>query len=217
MIELRYKAVIFDLDGTLLNTLEDLADSVNEMLSENGYPERTLEEIRKFVGNGMQKLIERSLPEKVDDEKFSSCYELFRENYKRNMRNKTAPYDGIIQLLEKLKEAGIKTAVTSNKNDDAVKQLCGDIFGGLLDFSFGVSADTPPKPDPKMVFKGIEAVGVSKNECIFVGDSETDIRTAKNAGLKSIGVLWGFRDKNVLENEKADYIVKSPQEILGIL
>lgn len=212
-----YKAVIFDLDGTLLNTLEDLADSVNEMLKAKDYPQRSIDEIRQFVGNGMAKLIKRSVPENSSEKDFDECYELFRTNYRRNMKNKTRPYDGIIECLEELKKLGIKTVVTSNKNDDAVKSLCSDIFGELLTAAIGVKTGINPKPDPSMVISAIEDLNLEKENCIFVGDSDTDILTAKKAGLKSIGVLWGFRDREVLEKAKADFIISSPHEIISII
>lgn len=212
-----YKAVIFDLDGTLLNTLEDLADSVNEMLRSFSCPERSLEEIRQFVGNGMKKLVWRSVPADFDRDKSDSAYERFREVYRKNMRNKTCPYDGIIPCLEALKEKGIRAIVTSNKNDDAVKNLCKEYFGELVTLSVGAKAGIPVKPDPAMVFNAMEEAGLEKESCIFVGDSDTDILTAKNAGLESIGVLWGFRDRDVLEKAEADFVISHPSEIIKII
>lgn len=211
------KAVIFDLDGTLLDTLEDLTDSVNEMLFKMSFPERSIDEIRRFVGNGMKKLVERSIPENFDKSCFDGCYTLFKEAYGRNMNNKTRPYGGIAECLEALKGFGVKTAVVSNKNDDAVKMLCQKTFGDLIGFSQGVAEGIKPKPDPSAVNYTIEKMHLEKEDCIFVGDSDTDILTAKNADLKSIGVLWGFRDKNVLEKAGADFIVKSPEEIINIV
>lgn len=211
------KAVIFDLDGTLLDTLEDLTDSVNEMLFKMSFPERSIDEIRQFVGNGMKKLVERSVPENFDKSRFDECYTLFKEAYGRNMNNKTRPYGGIAECLEALKGLGVKTAVVSNKNDDAVKSLCQNTFGDLIGFSQGVAEGIKPKPDPSAVNYTIEKMHLEKEECIFVGDSDTDILTAKNANLKSIGVLWGFRDKNVLEKAGADFIAESPEEIINIV
>lgn len=212
-----YKCVIFDLDGTLLNTLEDLADSVNLMLENFLCPRRSLEEIRQFVGNGMRKLVERSVPEGFDKNKLESAYEFFREAYRKNMQNKTRAYKGISECLEELNRLGIKIAVTSNKNDDAVKNLCKEYFGELVTVAVGVRDDIPPKPDPEMVNNVISELCFEKSDCIFVGDSETDIRTAKNAGLESVGVLWGFRDREILEQEGADYIVLHTDELTGIL
>lgn len=208
-----YKLVIFDLDGTLLDTLEDLADNANEMLRTKGYPERSVEEIRQFVGNGMKNLVERCLPYKVSEKEFQFCYDLFRTLYSANMQNKTKPYEGIISCLEKLKEKGIKSVVVSNKNDDAVKKLCSDYFGNLVFTAYGRKDEIPAKPDPAMVDITVKEMNVSKNECVFVGDSDTDILTARNAGIKSVGVLWGFRDKETLRTAGADYIIGKPHEL----
>lgn len=212
-----YKAVIFDLDGTLLDTLGDLTDSVNEMLREYSCPERSIEEIRLFVGNGMKNLVERSVPENFDKTKLNSAYEFFRQTYKKNMRNKTCPYDGILQCLEELQKLGIKIAVTSNKNDDAVKGLCKEYFGNLVTLAVGAREGVPSKPDPTMVNNVTEELNVEKADCIFVGDSDTDIITAQNAGLKSIGVLWGFRDREVLEKSGADFVISQSEDILKIV
>ena len=212
-----YKCVIFDLDGTLLDTLEDLADSVNLMLEKFSCPQRTLEEIRQFVGNGMKKLIERSVPESFDRNNFEAAYEFFRETYKKNMQNKTRPYDGITECLEELKCLGVKIAVTSNKNEDAVKNLCKEYFGETITVAAGVRDGIQPKPHPEMVNKVIDEMCFEKADCIFVGDSETDIQTAKNTVLESVGVLWGFRDRETLEKEGADYIISHPSELTGIV
>ncbi len=212
-----YKAIIFDLDGTLLNTLEDLADSVNEMLEIFNLPQRNLDEIRQFVGNGMIKLVERSVPEDFDKSNFQNAYELFKSAYARNMRNKTRPYDGIVSCLEKLKQMGIMTFVTSNKNDDAVKGLCDEVFPSLLTEAVGVNENLPPKPDTKMIDYILNKYNLKKDDCVFVGDSDTDIITAKNAEMKSIGVLWGFRDKDVLLSNGADFIVENTEEIISIV
>lgn len=212
-----YKAVIFDLDGTLLDTLEDLADSVNEMLRKFLCPERSLAEVRQFLGNGMRKLVERSVSEDFQKENLQSAYEFFRLSYSKNMQNKTHPYDGILKCLEELKENGIITVVTSNKNDDAVKILCKEYFGGLITLAVGAKDGVPSKPDPEMVFSAMKEIGAEKENCIFVGDSDTDILTAKNADLKSIGVLWGFRDREILEKAEADFVISHPCEIVRIV
>lgn len=211
-----YKLVIFDLDGTLLDTLEDLTDSANNMLESKGYPARSIEEIRMFVGNGMRILVERCLPCKVSEDEYESCYELFRASYSKNMQNKTKPYDGIISCLENLQAMGIESVVVSNKNDDAVKKLCNDYFGSLITFAYGRKDGIPAKPDPAMALVAIENSGVKKEDCIFVGDSDTDILTAKNAGLVSAGVLWGFRDRKVLEEAGADIIIEKAEDIIDL-
>lgn len=212
-----YRLVLFDLDGTLLDTLEDLADSANEMLRTKGYPERSVEEIRQFVGNGMKNLVERCLPHKVSDKEFYDCYEFFRTSYDENMQNKTKPYEGIVSCLEKVKAEGIKSVVVSNKNDDAVKKLCADYFGNLVYNAYGRKDGIPAKPDSAMVDIAVKEMNVSKNECVFVGDSDTDILTALNAGIKSVGVLWGFRDKEVLVNAGADDIISRPEELFSAI
>lgn len=211
------KAVFFDLDGTLLDTLQDLADSTNEMLRFFNMPERSIDEIRHFVGNGMVKLIERSVSSDFDKNNFEEAYEFFRNAYRKNMRNNTRPYEGIIDVLKRLKEAGMKIFVTSNKNDDAVKGLCNEVFPSLLDEAVGVNENNPPKPNSKMIDNILEKYGLDIKDCIFVGDSETDILTAKNAKMESIGVLWGFRDESVLISQGADFIIEKPCEIADIV
>lgn len=209
--------MIFDLDGTLLNTLEDLADSVNLMLEYFSCPRRSLEEIRRFVGNGMKNLVSRSVPEGFDKNSLESAYEFFREAYRKNMQNKTRPYNGIAECLDELKKLGIKIVVTSNKNDDAVKNLCKEYFGEYISHAVGVREGIQPKPHPEMVNRVVEEMTLEKINCIFVGDSETDIRTAKNTGLTSVGVLWGFRDRETLEKENADFIISHPRELIKIV
>ncbi|MBQ7956846.1 MAG: HAD family hydrolase [Clostridia bacterium] len=212
-----YKLVIFDLDGTLLDTLEDLKDGANAMLKSKGYPERSVEEIRQFLGNGMKNLVERCLPYKVSEEEFQACYELFRTLYSANMQNKTKPYEGVISCLEKLKEKGIKSVVVSNKNDDAVKKLCSDYFGKLIFAAYGRKDEIPAKPDPTMVNIALKEMNVCKDECIFVGDSDTDILTARNAGIKSVGVLWGFRNEKILRTAGADCIIGKPDDLFATI
>ena len=179
--------ILWDLDGTLLDTLEDLADAVNFALQQFGYPERSIEEIRCFVGNGARRLIERSVPAGGDAD---AVFDTFRAYYDTHCRIKTRPYDGIMEALQKLGEK-YPMAVVSNKPDSAVKPLCAEYFPGL--YARGESTDCPRKPAPDMVFKAMEAIGVES--CIYVGDSEVDVLTARNAGVPCLSVLWGFRDK----------------------
>ena len=179
--------ILWDLDGTLLDTLEDLADAVNFALQQFGYPERSIEEIRCFVGNGARRLIERSVPAGGDAD---AVFDTFRTYYDTHCRIKTRPYDGIMEALQKLGEK-YPMAVVSNKPDSAVKPLCAEYFPGL--YARGESTDCPRKPAPDMVFKAMEAIGVES--CIYVGDSEVDVLTARNAGVPCLSVLWGFRDK----------------------
>ena len=179
--------ILWDLDGTLLDTLEDLADAVNFALQQFGYPERSIEEIRCFVGNGARRLIERSVPAGGDAD---AVFDTFRTYYDTHCRIKTRPYDGIMEALQKLGEK-YPMAVVSNKPDSAVKPLCAEYFPGL--YARGESTDCPRKPAPDMVFKAMEAIGVES--CIYGGDSEVDVLTARNAGVPCLSVLWGFRDR----------------------
>ena len=204
MINLSYKAVIFDLDGTLLNTLEDLTDSTNYALEKCGFKTRNISEIRRFVGDGMPLLIKRALPESASEADFDKCFELFCEHYKTNMANKTAPYEGVCDVLESLHGRGIKTAIVTNKGDFAAQQLCKEKFGGSVDVVVGGSPDLPKKPAPDGVYIALEMLGVSKKDAVFVGDSQVDFMTAKNAGLDCISVLWGFREREELEKIGAD-------------
>lgn len=207
------KTVIFDLDGTLLNTLEDLKDAANFALSEFGYPKRSLEEIRCFVGNGVRKLIERAVPEACEN--IDECLCIFKKNYSENMCNNTVPYNGILKILKDLQDNGVKIGVVSNKFDSAVKELCKKYFGNLVDIAVGQSDDVSKKPAPEGVFKVMKELGADKNSTVYIGDSEVDVQTAKNSGLPCIGVTWGFRNKNDLQG--ADYIIDNPCDIISVI
>lgn len=211
------KAIVFDLDGTLLNTLEDLTDSTNYALRVCGFPERTIEEVRRFVGNGIQKLIERAVPANTAEEKITECFTLFCEHYKQNMENKTAEYDGISDLLAALYAAGYKMAIVTNKADFAAQVLCGKLFGKYVKTVVGSVDDRPNKPAPDGVFYALEQMGVTKEEAVFVGDSEVDILTAQNAEIDAIGVLWGFRDIADLEAVGVKITVKTTKELENLL
>ncbi|MFI3142411.1 MAG: HAD-IIIA family hydrolase [Clostridia bacterium] len=212
-----YKAVILDLDGTLLDTLTDLADSVNFGLSEMGYPLRTKDEVRRFIGNGVVKLVSRAVPQGTSEQDSAKCLAIFRAHYLENMRNTTKPYEGIMQMLDELKLKGIKTAVVSNKLHEAVVELCDDFFEGKIDVALGVSNEDERKPKPTNVFKAMQILGVNESEALYVGDSEVDVQTAKNAGLKCIGVTWGFRDKAELLAAGADFIANEARKICSIV
>lgn len=209
------KFVIFDLDGTLLNTLEDLKNSTNYALKKYGMPERSLQEVRKFVGDGVQKLIERAVVKNCDENIISECLNTFKENYSKNMYKNTAPYNGIINILKELKSNGVKIAVVSNKFDSAVKELCKKYFGELIDSAIGQSDNIPKKPFPDGVYKAMKEIGADFINTIYVGDSDVDVKTAKNAKLPCIGVTWGFRDRDNLAG--AEYIIDNPSEILNII
>ena len=209
--------IVFDLDGTLLNTLEDLKDSVNFALERQGFPLRNLSEIRSFVGNGIRLLMERAVPENIDAETFETCFKDFCDYYKIHMEDKTAPYDGINDMLTNIKKAGFKTAIVTNKADFAAQDLCKRMFGENIDFVVGSSDDRPNKPAPDGVFYALEKLDSKIENTVFVGDADTDILTAKNASLPSIGVLWGFRDREVIEEAGAEYIVESVNDLEKLL
>ena len=201
--------ILWDLDGTLLDTLQDLADGTNHALRQFGYPERTVEEVRRFVGNGAQRLIEQAVPAGAD---VAEVLEAFYAYYNAHCRVKTKPYDGILDALAEL-ERRFPMAVVSNKPDTAVKRLCAQYFSGL--YARGESADCPRKPAPDMIYKAMDAVGVET--CIYVGDSEVDVATARNAGVPCLSVLWGFRDRRTLLNAGADHFCAACEELPGVI
>lgn len=209
-----YKAVVFDLDGTLLNTLEDLQGSTNTALAAFSMPPLTAEEVRVRVGNGIYKLIERAVPENTAEETVKQVFAAFRADYAAHYKDKTAPYDGIIELLTALKESGIKTAVVSNKAHPMAKGLCDDRFGDLIQAAFGESAELPKKPSPQMVHAALKALGVTKEETLYVGDSDVDCQTAKNAGLDMVCVLWGYRSEADLRAAGGENFISVPMELL---
>ena len=197
--------VIFDMDGTLLNTLEDLTDAVNVALEQNGYPRRTLEEMRYFVGNGASHMIKKAAPEGADLE---SVMDVFLKWYGDHCQDKTRPYEGIMEALEELK-ADYPLAVVSNKPDYAVKLMCRAIFPGIE--GVGEKQGIPRKPAPDMLLAAMEQLGVEK--CIYIGDSDVDLATARNAGVPCISVLWGFRDKEELREAGATLFCAHPRDL----
>lgn len=214
---MRPNTIIFDLDGTLLDTLQDLADSVNYALASFSMPLRTLGEVRAFVGNGVGKLIERAVPAGTGVEECSCCLERFRAHYLINMANKTAPYPGTIELLRKLGSEDYKIAVVSNKLDQAVKELVLSHFGDLIPIAIGERPNMASKPSPDMVYLALEELGADPHQAVYVGDSDVDIETAKNAGLPCISVTWGFRDRGFLLERGATHVVDSTEELYHIL
>ena len=209
--------VIFDLDGTLLNTLEDLTDSVNHIMVLHGFPERTIDEIRSFIGNGIPTLIRRSVPKGTDEETAKTCTAEMKEYYKAHARIKTVPYDGISGLLNELKQRNIKTAVVTNKAEPAAKILCNEIFGDVFTTVIGDNGIDRLKPAPDNVIRAINLLQSEKENILYVGDSDVAMVTAENAGLTSVGVLWGFRDRDVLVASGADYVISKPSELLTII
>ena len=186
--------ILFDLDGTLLDTLEDLTDATNYALAAHGYPARTKAEIRRFVGNGALNQIRLSLPDGSSQEAVAEVLNTYKPYYTAHCQNKTAPYSGVLEALSALKEKH-PIAIVSNKPDAAVKALCADFFPGI--YSLGETADCPRKPAPDMVYKAMAAIGADR--CIYVGDSEVDVITARNAAVPCVSVLWGFRDREDME------------------
>ncbi len=214
---MKYDTVIFDLDGTLLNTIDDLSDSLNEVLKRNGYSTIEVDEVRRFVGNGARNLVRLSLPENTSEDSITKIFEEFKIHYKNNMQNKTRPYNGIMELLLDLHRYNYKIAIVSNKFDAAVKDLAQIYFGNLVSVAIGETNDIKRKPAPDSVFRAIKELGADLNRAILVGDSETDVRTAKNAGIPCIGVTWGFRCREVLRSEGAEYLIDTPRELLTII
>ncbi len=214
---MKYDAVIFDLDGTLTDTLCDLKNSVNFALREFGFPERTLDEVRSFVGNGVRRLIYSSVPDNTDEETAENCLSVFKEYYKKHSLDETKPYEGIIPMLENLKKQGIKTAVVTNKMHEAAEEIVRIFFGDLIDITLGQIDGVAQKPQPDGIYHVLEKLGISKEKAVYVGDSEVDCITAKNAGIPCIGVTWGFRDKSVLLDNGSDYIADSSEDIIKIM
>lgn len=212
-----YKLAVFDMDGTILDTLEDLKDSTNFALKKCGYPTRSYDEVRRFVGNGIRKLIERAVPEGLTVEQIDRVHEVFTEHYKVHCADKTKAYDGIKPLLEKLRASGVKTAVVSNKADYGVQELCKEYFDGLFDYAVGEREGIRRKPAPDAVNEALRVLGIDKSEAVYIGDSDVDFETAKNAELPCISVLWGFRDEEFLREKGATLFVRDPAEIYDII
>ena len=208
-------AAVFDMDGTILNTLDDLMDSTNFALKNNGLKERSLEEIRFFVGNGIQKLIERAVPQGTSKEVFEKVFADFKSHYKIHCADKTSYYDGIPSVIQTLRKMGVKTAVVSNKADFAVQELVEVYFTGLFDVALGEKTGVSKKPSPDMVNAALSVLGVEKEAAFYIGDSDVDFETAKNSSLDFIGVSWGFRGRKFLENLGAKNIIDSPEELLN--
>lgn len=214
---MKYDAIIFDLDGTLTDTLEDLKNSVNYALSEFGFPKRTLDEVRSFVGNGVKKLIYLSVPEGTSEEITEQCLLVFKEHYKNNSLVKTKPYDRIVPMLESLKKQGVKIAVVTNKMHEAAADIVRIFFDGLVEVTVGQIDGVAQKPQPDGVYLALKKLGVPKEKAVYVGDSEVDCITAKNAGVPCIGVTWGFRSRHVLTENGADFIIDVPNQMFDCI
>ena len=212
-----YKTVFFDMDGTILDTIDDLADSVNHSLKTYGFPTRSREEIRTFIGNGLAQLIHLSVPAGTAEPEEKKVFEEHKRYYALHAADKTKPYEGIAELLKTLKEHGIKTAVVSNKNDSNVKALSEKYYKGLFDASIGVRDGVPRKPAPDLVNIALKELNAAKSETVYRGDSEVDVATAKNSGLQMITVLWGYRTREELLAKGAGNFVTTADELREIL
>lgn len=211
-----YDTYIFDLDGTLLNTLHDLAASCNYALRESGLPERTIDEVKRFVGNGVKKLMERAIPNGTDNPKFEKAYNTFRQHYLVHSLDTTEPYPGVMNMLKELKREGKNIAVVSNKFYAATQELCRHFFGEYVEVAIGERENIRKKPAPDTVVEALRQLGVTKENAVYVGDSDVDVATAKNSEMPCISVLWGFRDRDFLLAHGATTFISSPKELLNM-
>ena len=209
-----YTTYIFDLDGTLLDTLDDLAASTNYALRQHGMPEHSRDDVRRFVGNGVRVLIERAVPPGTPAEVREEVLKTFREHYLVHGLDRTKPYPGIMQLLRDLRERNKLIAVVSNKFYAATQELCTHFFGSLVDVAIGEREDIRRKPAPDTVNEALRQLNADRGSAVYIGDSEVDIATACNSGMPCISVLWGFRNQDFLIKSGATHLVSSPQEIL---
>lgn len=214
---MKYELIVFDMDGTILDTLEDLKNSMNHTLKLHNMPQRSLDEIRSFVGNGIRKLIERAVVNGTLEEKIDEIQKDFMAHYEVHCADFTKPYDGVISLIRELRNRGYKTAVVSNKVDDAVKDLCVQYFPNLFDLAIGERPEIAKKPAPDMVHLALEQLQVSKEKAVYVGDSDVDVATARNSNLDMIAVDWGFRTREFLVSQGAELIVSKPEEVLELV
>lgn len=212
-----YKHVIFDLDGTLLNTIDDLADTGNHVCTLHGWPTHTVAEFKLMVGNGIPKLVERFAPQGTSQEVLDQAFQEFMDWYGVHKEDKTAPYAGMPEVTKALREAGVSIAVLSNKADVMAGPVVEHYYPGIFPVVQGALPGLPTKPDPTLLHKLMDRLGATREDTLFVGDSNVDIRTAKNGGLTGCGVLWGFRSREELEAAGADVIVSTPQELLDLI
>ena len=212
---MKYTTLLFDLDGTLLDTLSDLHLAVFHALHAYHMPQRSLDEVRMMVGNDIKKLIDRAVPEGTPPEKTAQVLDVFRDYYSKNSRIQTAPYDGILVSLKLLSQKGYKIAVISNKSDSAVKELNRDFFAEFIPVAIGDREGMKKKPAPDSLYEAMKLLGSKKEECLYIGDSDVDIETAKNAGIPCIGCAWGFRGREFLREHGLDnaWILENPTEL----
>lgn len=216
---MKFKGIIFDLDGTLVNSLGDIADSMNKVLQRNGFPSHELQAYKHFVGNGLKNLVVEALPEASRDEALiTECFDSMMENYRTNCINKTQPYDGIIELLNELANYELKLAVFSNKVDNLTKKVVKALLpNGNFEVVMGFSPEIPRKPNPLGALLISQELNISPEELIYVGDTDVDMKTANSAGMFAVGVLWGFRTKEELTSNGAKYLLNHPLELIQML
>jgi phosphoglycolate phosphatase len=208
---------IFDLDGTLLDTLQDLAAAVNFALRKNGMEEHSIDDIRRFVGNGVRKLIERAVPDGSKNPRIEEVFADFRSYYMQHSLDATKPYDGITEILQELKQRGCKMAVVSNKMMAATQELVAHFFPEIeVAIGENEAEGIRKKPAPDMVFEALNRLGAEAESAVYIGDSDVDIQTAKNAGVPCISVLWGFRNREFLLEHGAQHFIEKPSEIIGV-
>lgn len=209
-----YSTYVFDLDGTLLDTLTDLAGATNYALRTHGMPEHSVDDVRRFVGNGVKKLMERAIPGGLDNPEFDNVFATFRQYYLEHSLDNTGPYPGVMDMLAELKRRGKRMAVVSNKFYAATRELCGHFFGEYIQVAIGESETIKRKPAPDAVIAALEELGAGRDGAVYVGDSDVDIATARNSGLPCISVLWGFRDRDFLIEHGATTFITQPAELL---
>jgi len=211
------KTIIFDMDGTILNTIDDIAESVNHAFIAKGYQKQSIEAVKMAVGSGAFTLIDRLAPKHLTHEEKMSLFDVYQAHYDKHSNVHTGPYEGIMPLLDDLRHKGFKLAVVSNKLEYLVQELNEKIFNNYFDVSIGEVAGIPVKPAPDMLYKALKLLKVEKEEALFIGDSDVDMLTAFNAGLKSVGVTWGYRDQKTLEENHATYIIHHPKDLLEVI
>lgn len=214
---MRYQTAIFDMDGTILETLEDMCASVNVTMNHVGYPRRTMDEVRRFVGNGAAKLIERCMPAGAEDPRYPAALEFYRAYYDAHAQIKTGPYPGIPELLNQLSREGVRLAVVSNKPDEAVRALTERYFPGVFPVAIGNRDGWATKPAPDSVYEAMRLLGARRESTVYVGDSDVDVDTARNAGLDSVIVTWGFRDEDFLRAHGAQHLAHNADELYEML
>lgn len=212
-----YQTAVFDLDGTLLDTLEDLCLATNAALERHSLPRRSRDEVRLFVGNGVEMLIRRAVPAGTDEETILAVLADFKTTYAAICEDHTRPYDGILDMLAALRERRIRVAVVSNKFDAATKKLCEKYFGDLVEVAIGERAGVRKKPAPDTVYEALKELGVTAEGAVYIGDSDVDIQTARNCGMPCISVTWGLRDEEFLMGNRAKALVDNPEKLLGVI